>query len=73
MKIKYYVLIVVITLVSLFVSIESEAKTINVFSKTLYSIQNTNTFVRVLINDEWWIIEYDEDGGIVSIVKEPNY
>jgi hypothetical protein len=72
MKLKIFVFLLIF--ISSFILVKLSYSNIEkITSKKTFETLITNTFVRVCINGEWWIIEYDEDGGIVSVIKEPNY
>jgi hypothetical protein len=73
MKLKLFLFFLFIVIVSFVAPNSSESKNITTSTRNKNLVLYNNSFVRVLIDGEWWIIEYNEDGGIVSVIKEPNY
>lgn len=73
MKLKLFLISLLFVILSFFTIDLYDSKVFATDSNNQAQVILENTFVRVLIDGEWWIIEYGEDGGIVSVIKEPNY
>ena len=42
-------------------------------SETELSIKLSHTFVRVYVDGNWWIYEYDEDGKLVNVCPDDEF